>query len=380
MFTILIRHIVPALFAALLVSCGQGNDGNFAAEDELFITLPAIDSLVVVNPAQKTEVSRLKLGKLPHNVRLSADGAKLYVVLVGSQAIAEIDVASKQLIRTFLTDPVPISDNAGVPIEAHISLQADLHSSCFDCHNGRADGAKPAIVGSRPFGIALTTDNKVLVANMFSATVNYIDLATGNIVKSLDILPAGDAQEPTEVAIMDGRLYVTVRPILPSLSPSVLRVYDLDSGALLSQNNVGSAVTALEIDASSSELYTTNFESNTLDRFGADGQLIDSFVVGDGPFGVDIDGETLLVANYYNNSISRIELSNKNIFTQALGTEDQQFSNPTHVSLSHDNQIIYLISGSTNGYLLTLDSTTLKIISNMQIDGLPFDIININKL
>ena len=379
MLSIFSRLAILSLLAASSISCQQGITGNSATKDELFITLPATDSLVIVDPAQKKQTSRLKLGKLPHNIRLSANGKKLYVVLVGSQAIAEIDIASRELIRTFLTESVPIVDDVGLSIEPHVSQQADSHNSCFNCHNGRADGAKPAIVGSRPFGIALTEDNQLLVANTLTATVNYIDLDSGTIVKSLDIVATGDAQEPTELAIIGDRLYVTVRPVLPSLSPSVLRVYGLRSGVLLSESPVGSAVTALEIDASNALLYTTNFESNTLDKFGPDGELIESFIVGDGPFGINQQGDSLLVANFYDNSISRINLLEKNVVTQKLQTAEQQFANPTHMNLSLDARRIYLISGGTNGFLLTLDSKTLEIVSDMQIGGLPFDIVNINK-
>ena len=365
-------------FLAFLISCGRGASID-APQDELFITLPATDSLLIVDPLNQSEISRVKIGKLPHNMRLSPDGSKVYIALVGSQAVAEVDSSSGELLQTFLTDSVPMKRADDSPIEPHVLQQADLHTSCFDCHNGKENGAKPVIVGTRPFGLTVTEDNLLIVANTLSANINFINLLNGEIIRSIDIAPSGDAHEPTELAILENRLYVTVRPTLPSTAVSELRAYDIESGVLLSQTDVGSAVTALEIDAENNLIYTTNFESNTLDKFGLNTELIESFTVGDGPFGLNLEDDNLLVANYYNNSISKISLLNKEVQTQLLKTEDQQFPNPTHMVRSWDQEKIYLISGGTTGYLLTLDAEKLAIVSNMEIDSLPFDVINIKK-
>ena len=372
------RTFLIAFLFAQQISCKHDIDAAKQVDDKLFISLPATDSVLIVNPNKQVETARLKIGKLPHNIRKSADGTRLYIALTGSQAIAEIDVINDQVIRTFLTDPVPMQDADGNEIQAHIDQQANTFKSCYECHNGRVEGAKPAIVGSRPFGIALTSNNQLLVANTQTASVNYIDLETAHIIKSLQILPSGDAREPTELAIMGDRLFVTVRPVLPSSSPAELRAYDIESGALLAQTNVGSAVTALHTDLKNNVIYTTNFESNTLEKFGADLQILKQYIVGNGPFGLNQNRAHLLVANYYNNSVSKIELTNNNIYTQSLQFETQHFANPTHITRSFDEEKLYVISGGTNGYLLTLEATTLSVTNSMKIDGLPFDVINTN--
>lgn len=379
MRVLLLRVFYFFIVIGFVTACGKGESVNPSQEqDTLFISLPAKDSLIVINPEQGLEVARLKLGKLPHNIRQSSDGRKIYVALVGSQAIAEIDVDTKTLIRTLLTAAVPMVDENGLVIDGHISQNAEAHATCFDCHNGKAEAARPAIVGTRPFGIALTNDNQIAVANSLDATVNFIDLESGVIARTLEVDASGDAHEPTELAIMGDKLYVTVRPTLPSYSASELRVYDLKTYELLHKAEVGPAVSDLQVDSVNNVLYVSNFESNTVEKFSSDLQLLKSLTVGNGPFGVDIDGENIRVANYYNNSISNY-LDAEHNFTRDLIMDGQSFSNPTHMTRSSDEERIFLISGGTKGFLLTLNKNNMAITNSKEIDELPFDILNIRK-
>lgn len=367
------------LFALLLsvLSCGKGTLEEIPNE-RVLISLPAKDSIVIIDPVNQQEISRQKVGKLPHNIRRSKDGKKTYVAIVGSQSIAELDSSDGTLLRTFLTDPVPMKNNDGNSIEAHERENAENHQSCFDCHHSSQGGVKPVIVGTRPFGFTLLDNNQLAVANTLNATVNFIDLVTGEISRSLKVEPVGDAHEPTEIEVVNQRLYVTVRPTLPSQSPSVLNAYDLDSGALLAQVNVGSAVADLKVDAQLQRIYVSNFESNRVDSFNLELEPIENMTVENGPMGLTLGNNQLFVANYYNNSVSRIDLLTSSIISKPLQFNDHQYSNPTHLKLNGSGSLIYLISGATKGFLLVLEPENLSVISSMQIDELPFDITSLN--
>ncbi|NJK45635.1 MAG: hypothetical protein HC933_16420, partial [Pleurocapsa sp. SU_196_0] len=92
---------------------------------------------------------KLEVGMLPHRMIVAGDA--VYVVLTGSQAVAEIDARNLTVRRTMLTAPVPDTRADGSRIAGHFERDAFSASSCFLCHHAKPDGAKPAIVGTRPF-------------------------------------------------------------------------------------------------------------------------------------------------------------------------------------------------------------------------------------
>ncbi len=367
----------------IVLNAGCYKDNKQSSTDNtasLFVTLPAMDSIVHINPENNEVDKHEKIGKLPHNIRMNKSRDKLYVTLVGSQAVAEINASSGQLIRTFLTAPVPMQDTTGNQITAHEIQQAQTHTSCFDCHNGLADSAKPVIVGTRPFGLALYKD-QLIVTNTLSATLSFIRLADGKIIRSLDISPYGEAHEPTELYIDEDKeyLYLTIRPTLPSFAPSVIRLYDITSGAVLAETEVGSAVASITRDSSTDSIYVSNFNSNTIDQLDENLLSTDQFVVGNGPFGMLLTDDKLYVANYYNNDVSSIDRLTRQVTSKPLKFNEQVFANPTHLSVDKQRNSIFLVTGATKGNLLTLDSNTLQIKNSLPIDGLAFDIININQ-
>ena len=376
-----IAYLVLLCTTVLNAGCYQDNKQSSTDNTaSLFVTLPAMDSLIHINLKNNEVDKREKIGKLPHNIRMNKSRDKLYVTLVGSQAVAEINASSGQLIRTFLTAPVPMQDTVGNQIKAHEIQQAETYSNCFDCHNGLADSAKPVIVGTRPFGLALYKD-QLIVTNTISATLSFIRLADGKIIRTLDINPYGEAHEPTELFIDEGKeyLYLTIRPTLPSFAPSVIRLYDIPSGAMLAETEVGSAVASITRDSSTGSIYVSNFNSNTIDQLDEKLLPTDQFVVGNGPFGMLLADDKLYVANYYNNDVSRIDRLTRQVTSKPLKFKEQVFANPTHLSLDAQRNSIFLVTGATKGNLLTLDSNTLQIQNSLPIDGLAFDIININQ-
>ncbi|HEY3594521.1 MAG TPA: hypothetical protein VGL13_11625, partial [Polyangiaceae bacterium] len=117
-------------------------------------------TLAVVDAESGSIDAHIEVGMLPHNMVLSPDGATLYAALVGSQAIAEIDVVTARLRRTMLTAPVPAQRDDGTTIQEHVDEDAFSHVTCYDCH--RPNLAQPKYAGDRPFGLLLSPDGKRL--------------------------------------------------------------------------------------------------------------------------------------------------------------------------------------------------------------------------
>lgn len=377
------KTLITLILALLQCACNiEGGAGSLnKTGDTLIVSLPAQDSVIAVNPIQQNELKRIKVGKLPHNIRKLPNEDRLYVTIVGSQSVAEITSDTFDLKRTFLTESIPLTNKSGLAIESHNSEEAKQSRSCFDCHNGSVDSAKPVIVGSRPFGLAFWTQadkTLLLVANSLTANISFIDLESGDIVRRMLVDPAGDAHEPTEIAILDNVLYLSVRPTLPSLVSSKLRAYDLTSDTLLYETDVGPAVSDIKIDTTERVIYVSNFDSNTVEKFDESLQLLETFIVGNGPFGISLKQNKMFVANYYNNSISQLDTVTHDVSSNPLALNDDTYANPTHIAQSFDDQRLYLISGGTKGFILTLQQEDFKINSAMEIDGLAFDIININ--
>ncbi|MCL6568141.1 MAG: hypothetical protein K6T35_04510, partial [Meiothermus silvanus] len=133
-------------------------------------------TVAVVDPEAGTVVKRLTVGLLPHRLLVSPDRASVYVVLVGSQAVAELDLTTLNLRRTFLTAAVPLRRDDGSVIQAHQDQDAFSHTTCYDCHGGGS--AKPAIVGTRPFGITLSPDGlKLIVSQIRGGDLAVLDRA-----------------------------------------------------------------------------------------------------------------------------------------------------------------------------------------------------------
>ena len=369
------------LLVAGLSACGDRGSGGSAAT-QLYISQPATQSVIRIDAGDGKVLKETRVGMLPHNFQLSHDGSKLYVVLTGSQAVAELDTATGELLRTLLTEPVPKVRANNSVIQGHIDHDAFSHTTCYDCHRGGAGAAAPAIVGSRPFGIALSKDGKTLyVSNGLSANLSVLDIATGTLKSLVPLPPSGVAREPTDIALLDDQLFVTLRPPLPSYSPGAVCRLDVASLAVLSDTPTGANAGVILADANRHQIYVSNSETNTVSRFDAKGAPLGLITVGTGPFGLRLlTGQNqMIVANYYDNSISLLNLNDSQTQTIPLSVNGKPYVNPTHIALDAGRRTAYIVSSGTVGHLLTFDLVSRQFISATKIGGLPFDVLTVPK-
>lgn len=370
------------LFVASLSACGGKNGGSGAIPlaTELYISKPAAQSILRINATEGKAIKETLVGMLPHNFLLSQDGSKFYVVLVGSQAVAELDTSTGEVLRTFLTEPVPKVRADNSVIQGHLDQDAFSHTTCYDCHRAGSGGPNPAIVGSRPFGIAISKDGKTMyVTNGQSGNLSVIDIATGTLKNLVFLQPNDTAREPTDLALLEDQLFVTLRPPLPSTSAGAVRRLDVATLAVLSDTPTGANAGVILADTVRHQTYVSNFETNTISRFDAQGALLNRVTVGSGPFGQRLlsDPDQMMVANYYASSISLINLSDNQTQTIPLIFKSKPYANPTHVALDANRRTAYIVSSGTVGNLLTFDLELQQVISAVPIGSLPFDVMTV---
>jgi DNA-binding beta-propeller fold protein YncE len=328
-------------------------------------------TVAVIDPVQGKTVKRITVGGLPHRMILGPDGDKVYVVLVGSQAVAEVDVRSLAVSRTFLTAPVPERRDDGTLIQAHFDQDAFSKTSCFDCHN--PGGAKPFIVGLRPVGIAFSSDfSRLFISHIRQGRLSEIDLASGQVVRAQNLPPSGSANEAADVARVNTKLVVAMRPRQPSTEASVVRWLDQQTWEPLAEAPTGSDPAFLL--PLGEGVLVSNFESNTLSlhRPGASPR---SFIVTAGPLGMlKIAEGVVLSLNYYSNAVSLLDLDTGQRQDYRLEQGGKLFVNPTHAALSPDGRRAYIVSSGTEGHLVVFDLERKQVAQAIPIDGLSFDV------
>jgi DNA-binding beta-propeller fold protein YncE len=353
----------------LAIACSSRDKPNL-----VLVSQAGSNSLALVDATQGT-AQRLTVGELPHRLVLTRDGRTAYVVLVGSQAVAEIDTATLMVKRTLLTAPVPATREDGTTIQGHIDEHAFDQSSCFACHH--PSGIKPFIVGERPVGIALSEDeSRLYISHIRGPRLSVLDLNEGTIETTQILEPAGTAVEAADLARVGHVLAVAMRPRQPSNDAGVVRFLDLDTFEVLREVSTGSDPASMLALEERSSVLVSNFESNTATEIpvAADPR---AFVVTPGPLGSSLlaDRTRALTLDYYSNAASIVDFATGRVDTFDLTLGDDTYVNPTHAAVSPDGQEAYVVSSGTDGHLLALDLATHKVRAAFPIDGLSFDAV-----
>jgi streptogramin lyase len=356
----------------VLAACVAG-DPVRAPADLVVVSQAGSANLAVVDAATGTVASHIEVGMLPHNLVVTADQRTLFVVVVGSQAVAEIDVATMTLRRTMLTAPVPELRPDGTVITAHVDEDAFGHSTCFDCHGpGRAE---PKYAGDRPFGILLSPDGgQLLVTHLRSGDLTVLDVASGTIERTVHLEPAGAASEPVALARLGDEIWVALRPPPPSTQPGVLRRLDAATLAPLADLPTGADPGALLAMPGRASVLVSNFESNTVTEHTRAGDAI-AHTAAPGPLGLAaLPAGAVLALDYYADAVTVLDMVDGGSRTLALARDGTAYANPTHAAVSSDGRSAWIVASGTDGHLLELDLTSTAIVRDVPIDGLSFGV------
>jgi DNA-binding beta-propeller fold protein YncE len=355
-----------------VVACGPR--ASPSQDGTLFVSQAGSSTVVALDARSGQLKKRIEVGFLPHTLVVSPDGKTLYAVLVGSEAIAEIDTATLTLRRTFLTAPVPRTRDDGTVIQAHIDQNAFGHTTCYDCHF--SGGALPKYVGTRPFGVLLSADaTQLLVSHIDSPDLTTLDLAAGSIARTVTLEPSGAAIESVALARMGDAIWLARRPRQPSRAAGVLRRLDPETLAGRGDVPIGSDTGALLSLPGRSRVLASNFETDTVTELDSSGaaQVLEA---APGPLGLLAvpDQRTILALDYYSNAVSFLDLDTGSSQTLALSQGDTTYVNPTQATLSGDGRSAWIVSSGTDGHLLELDLSSRRILREVPIDGLSFGV------
>ncbi len=357
------------LLALALNSC----TAQISTDHWVVVSQAGSSTVAIIDPVLGSVVKRTEVGLLPHRLLLSADGLKLFAVLVGSQAIAELNTATFAVTKTMLTAPLPERRSDNSLITSHDSAVARAATSCFVCHNNTATSAQPRIVGERPFGLAFSDDQHLLVSHLREGRLSEIDLSSGNPSRQVLLAKHGDAVEASDLTRVGNQFVVNMRPKQPSTSAGAVLWLDQNLNVTLEQATGADPGSVITLFGRNSAL-VSNFETNTITEHSQ--QSIKSFTVEPGPLGtLQLDSHTVLSLNYYNNSVSILDLNNSKVENIKLELGGKTFVNPTHAVLSPDHLFAYIISSGTEGNLLVFDLVQRKVTRAVAIDGLSFDLV-----
>jgi DNA-binding beta-propeller fold protein YncE len=343
------------------------------APDRVFVSQAGSSTVALVDAESGEVQGRLEVGMLPHNLVLSPDRRTLYAALVGSQAVAEIDVPSFRLRRTMLTAPVPERRIDGSVIQPHIDEGAFTRTTCYDCH--RAGGAQPRYAGDRPFGLLLSPDGRrLLISHLRSSELSVLDLERGQIERTVHLAPAGAATEPVALARVGERLWVALRPPQPSREPGALRRLDATTLEAIDDLPTGADPGSLLALPEQGRLVVSNFESDTVTAY--DGATAIRLPAAPGPLGLlALAGGRVLALDYYSNAISFLDLDRRTSDTVPLAHDGAPYANPTHAALASDGQSAWIVCSGTDGHLLEVHLASRTIVRDVAIDGLSFGLV-----
>jgi len=342
--------------------------------DHVFVSQAGSSTLLVVDSASSKTVARIEVGMLPHNMVVSPDQRTLYAALVGSQAIAEIDVATSSLRRTLLTAPVPERRADDSVIQPHFDTDAFSASSCFGCHY--AGGAEPKYAGDRPFGLLLSPDgHRLYVTHLRQSRLTVLDLEAGKIESSVSLAAAGAATELVAIDRLGDELWVALRAPQPSTEPGALRRLNAATLEPIADLPAGADPGALLALPAQQSILVSDFASNTVTMHGLSDGTPFQFEAAPGPLGLlQLDPNRVLALDYYSNAVSFLDLENRSAETLPLEHDGLPYANPTNAALASDSQSAWIVSSGTDGHLLELDLQARSVVRDVTIDGLSFGV------
>ncbi|MTH60897.1 cytochrome D1 domain-containing protein [Paracoccus litorisediminis] len=155
-----------------------------------FASLSGSNEIAVVDLAEGTVVNRIGTGAYPHGLRLSPDGAELYVANVEDGSVSIIDTRDLSEAARITVGATPVQVGF-IPdgTRAYVSLRDENRVAVIDTALRQVEGKIE--VGPGPIQLMVTPDGaQVYVANQGSEdapnnTVSIIDTSGGKVTKTV---------------------------------------------------------------------------------------------------------------------------------------------------------------------------------------------------
>ncbi|MBA2433070.1 MAG: beta-propeller fold lactonase family protein [Chthoniobacterales bacterium] len=241
------------------------------------------DSISVIDVPAHKETSRIELGehRAPHGLALNRAGTKLYATCEKSQTVIEVDVESKQIVRSFNTDKKGTHMLALTPDDRTI-YTADIGSgtaTVIDLQNGEV--VTHIETGAECEGIDVSPDGKqVWTSNRAADTLSVIDTATNKVVATMKC-----AGFPIRVKFTpDGK-----RVLVPCAKSNELAVFDVESQQEIKRVSTGTAPVGVLVEPGGRRAFVAYTGDNTVAVFNLETMEVTDKI----PSGKQADGMAL---------------------------------------------------------------------------------------
>ncbi|WP_372395771.1 PQQ-dependent catabolism-associated beta-propeller protein [Azospirillum sp. HJ39] len=313
---------------AILILAAPALMAEPAASETIFVSNEKDNQIAVVDGDSLQITNKIKVGRRPRGITLSADGTQLYVCVGDDNRVDVVDIASGKVVHALPSGPDPelfVLSPDGTRL--YVANEDDNMVTIIDIPSRKAigniqvgvepegmgispdgktlvntsettnmahfiDTEKRAVVGnvlvdSRPRVARFTDDGKqVWVSSEIGGTVSVIDAATRKTIKKIRFEVTGVRREAIQAVgiqmTRDGtRAFVALGP--------ANRIAEIDTASLEVKRYflVGQRVWNLAFSPDEKRLYTTNGISNDLSVIDLErNKVIKSIPVGGAPWGV----------------------------------------------------------------------------------------------
>jgi YVTN family beta-propeller protein len=308
----------------------------------VYVTNEISGDLSVIDPATHTTVATLPLGKRPRGIRVSPNGADLYVALSGSPLSPPGTDESK------LPPPDRTADGIGIVDAKALTLRTTLR--------GPQDPEQTAV--SRD-------GSRLYIANEDKGTASVLDIASGKTIAEFEVggEPEGMTTSP------DGRfVYVT------SEEDNQVSVIDTGANRVVKQIAVGPRPRDTAFTPDSRRAYVTSETGASISVIDAQSHTVVQTINLTGenvrPMGavVSPDGNLLFVTTGRGGTVVAIATAtNEPIGSVAVGTR------PWGLALSPDGTRLYTANGPSND-VSVVDTASLALITRVAVGQSPWGV------
>lgn len=206
-----------------------------------FVTLAGADEVAVVDLAKAEVTGRIATGKFPHGLRLSPDGAEIYVANAEDGSVSVIDTKT-------------LTETARIPV-----------------------GKAPVQVGFTPSGaqvyVSLRDENRVAV----------IDTATRAVTNRIDVGP-----NPIQmIATPDGAFVYVANQGTDDQPNNTVSVIDTAKGKVVKTLTTGGGAHGVSVSADGAYVFVTNIADDSVSVIDvARQEVVGTVEVGDRPNGI----------------------------------------------------------------------------------------------
>ena len=315
------RRSLVALAVALSLGAAVNTNANgylvYASNEDS-------NDLSIIDPDRNEVIGTIAVGKRPRGVRVSPDGAMVFVALSGSpkcppsipdaecqaliadktaDGIAMIDAGTHRLLRVLPGGSDPEQFDISPDQTRLFVANEDMGTaSIVDIASGEV--VKEVAVGREPEGVKVAPDGRVfLVTGESEHDVSFVDTHTGEVVDRVKV-----GLRPRDIIFTpDGR-----RALVSAEASRQVAVIDMESRQVT--NNIelppGALPMGLALASDARSLYVANGRGRTVSKIDLQtGKIEATIEVGLRPWGIALspEGDRLYTANGPSNDVSVID-------------------------------------------------------------------------